>query len=415
MRFLYLVLFTIFQTALQAQSFNGTVLTANTKQPVAFASVYLANTSIGTTTNSNGAFTIQSFPNGRYDLIVSCLGYETFQTTVQSTKLDSLTIYLTPRAKELDEVVVQSYEKDGWNKWGKLFLESFIGTTEFAQNCTIKNYKAIRFKFNKKENSLTAFANETLVIENKDLGYEIKYDLINFNYNFRSSVLYYSGYPFFTNMITNRKGKQQRWERNRNEAYKGSLMHFMRAFYRNTFAEENFELRRLYKVPNTEKIRVKSIMSKNMKSSMANSKEPIKIRIGENSIQANGDNDSSAYYNRILREPDEKNILVNQLLTGDSIAYAFSNTIAVLDFDNYIQVTYKGKSEPEEYVQFQKQNAPAASLTSVIHLVNKQPIYVTSNGMHYNGPDLLCSAYWAWSEKLANLLPFDFKPNTAKM
>jgi hypothetical protein len=414
MRLIVVLFIVMLQQVGQAQQLNGVVLTSDTKLPVPFASVYLANTSVGTSTNINGVFVIQSFPNGRFDLVVSCLGYETFQTTIQSNKLDSLTIYLKPRAKELDEVVVQSYEKDGWNKWGKLFLESFIGTTEFAQNCTIKNYKAIRFKFNKKDNSLTAFANETLIVENKDLGYEIKYDLINFNYNFRTSVLYYSGYPFFTNMFTKRKGKQQRWERNRNEAYKGSLMHFMRAFYRNTFAEENFELRRLYKVPNTEKIRVKSIMSKSIKSTISNSKEPIRIRIGETSMESNGDNDSSAYYNRILREPDEKNILVNQLLTGDSIAYAFSNTIAVLDFDNYIQVTYKGKSEPEEYVQFQKQNAPAASLTSVIHLVNKQPIYVTSNGMHYNGPDLLCSAYWAWSEKLANLLPFDFKPNTEK-
>lgn len=410
MRFL-LILFMFFnQQFIQAQNFTGFVLSSETKLPVAFASVYLSNTSIGTTTNDKGEFTIQNFPNGRYDLVVSSMGFETYQTIVQSNQLAPITIYLKTRAKELDEVVVQSYEKDGWNKWGKLFVESFIGTSAFAQNCTIKNYKAIRFRFNKKENTLVAFANETLLIENKDLGYLIKYDLIDFTYHFRSSLLFYSGYPLFIPMDATTKRKQMRWEKNRNEAYKGSIMHFMRALYRNTFEEENFELRRLYKIPNTEKVRVKNIMTTNFKKANLNNDGALKLQVTGNAIQLNSNEDSTEYYNRILREPDEKNILVNQLLSGDSIAYAHDKTTAALDFENYIQVLYKGKSEPYEYAQYKKYSSAASNLTSIIHLVNKQPVYVFANGMYYNGNDLLCSEYWAWSEKLATLLPFDFKP-----
>lgn len=411
MRFLFLLFLFLNYQCIQAQSLSGIVLSSETKMPVAFASVYLANTSVGTTTSEKGEFVIQNFPNGRYELVVSSIGYETYQTVVQSNKLEFVTLYLKIRAKELDEVVVQSYEKDGWNKWGKLFLESFIGTSAFAQNCSIKNYKAIRFRFNKKENTLVAFANETLLIENKDLGYLIKYDLIDFTYHFRTSLLFYSGYPFFTPIETGKKRKQIRWEKNRNEAYKGSIMHFMRALYRNTFEEENFELRRLYRIPNTEKIRVKTIMANNFKNTNSSTDRAVKMQLSGNVIQLNGNEDSTEYYNRILREPDEKNILVNQLLSGDSIAYAYDKTTAALDFENYIQVVYKGKAEPYEYVQYKKQNNTAKNLTSIIHLVNKHPVYVLANGIYYQGNDLLCSEYWAWSEKLATLLPFDFKPN----
>lgn len=410
MRYLLILLFFFNQQFIQAQNLAGFVLSSETKLPIAFASVYLSNTSIGTTTNDKGEFTIQNFPNGRYDLVVSSMGFETYQTIVQSNQLATITIYLKTRTKELNEVVVQSYEKDGWNKWGKLFVESFIGTSAFAQNCTIKNYKAIRFRFNKKENTLVAFANETLLIENKDLGYLIKYDLIDFTYHFRSSLLFYSGYPLFIPMDATRKRKQMRWEINRNEAYKGSIMHFMRALYRNTFEEERFELRRLYKIPNTEKVRVKNIMATNFKNANLNKDGALKLQVTGNAIQLNSNEDSTEYYNRILREPDEKNILVNQLLSGDSIAYAHDKTTAALDFENYIQVLYKGKSEPYEYAQYKKYSSAASNLTSIIHLVNKQPVYVFANGMYYNGNDLLCSEYWAWSEKLATLLPFDFKP-----
>ncbi|MBP9740575.1 MAG: carboxypeptidase-like regulatory domain-containing protein, partial [Chitinophagaceae bacterium] len=72
MRLIFLLSCLMIFVGVQAQSFSGTVLSADGKQPVAFASVYLSNTSIGTTTNSSGVFTFQNFPKGRFDLIVSC-------------------------------------------------------------------------------------------------------------------------------------------------------------------------------------------------------------------------------------------------------------------------------------------------------------------------------------------------------
>lgn len=394
-----------------AQSFSGTVFSMDTKQPVPFASVYLSNTSVGATTNAEGKFVINNFPEGRYDLIVSCMGYEPYQITVLSSKLNPIEIYLKQRIQELKEVVVQSYEKDGWSKWGKFFLDCFIGHSEYAANCTIKNTEVIKFRYDKKGRILAAFANEPLIIVNESLGYEIKYDLVSFEYNQIKSLLLYSGYPFFTPMETTRKGKQNRWEKRRLNAYEGSMMHFMRALYRNKIADEKFEVKKLIKVPNDEKKRIQAIVSKNIKSNIASGK-PI-IRIGPNRSFNVGENefgDSSTYYNRILGEPDEKSILINQLLPGDSIAYAHDSTTAVLDFTDYLQIIYRGKPEPIEYAKEQMRLDVYKFQESTIRLINSRPVYITSNGMYYSGTDMLSGGFWGWNEKMATMLPFDYKP-----
>jgi hypothetical protein len=50
------------------------------------------------------------------------------------------------------------------------------------------------------------------------------------------------------------------------------------------------------------------------------------------------------------------------------------------------------------------------SITSTIYLINHKPVLITANGMYFEGTDLLFSGFWAWSEKMATMLPFDFKP-----
>lgn len=127
-------------TASGQKSFTGKVFNANTKLPIASASVFLSNTSIGTTTDEKGVFLFR-VPTGKFELVVSCLGYETYTQSLQSNELPptALNIYLKPKANELKEVIVQSYDKDGWRKWGKLFTDNFIGTSSSAKECKIEN------------------------------------------------------------------------------------------------------------------------------------------------------------------------------------------------------------------------------------------------------------------------------------
>ncbi|MFK4985418.1 carboxypeptidase-like regulatory domain-containing protein, partial [Klebsiella pneumoniae] len=90
-----------------------------TRMPVNAASIYLSNTSVGTVSKEDGSFQIHSFPSGRYDLVVSILGFETYIVAVQSNKLpDFLEIVLKPKVNDLQEIVVEPYDKNGWEKWG---------------------------------------------------------------------------------------------------------------------------------------------------------------------------------------------------------------------------------------------------------------------------------------------------------
>ncbi len=387
---LLLSLFSVAQTALK-----GVVTDAEKGQPVPGASVFLSNTSVGTITNAQGAFTI-NIPAGRYDLIVSSIGFETYNQTINSTALPAnITIKLTPKAKELETVVVQAFEKDGWKKWGTFFTEHFIGKSSFAKGCVLKNSAVLKFRHSKKEGELTAIALEPLVIENKALGYNIRYQMEAFSFNFKTGYLYFGGYPLFENMAGN-AAKQRRWMAARKEVYYGSMMHFMRSLFRNTLQQENFEVYALKKVLNEEKKRVKEANSKRMRKAPDNT---ITVQ--------NIGRDSSEYYDRILAQSDYFDVVGRSKLTGDSIAYAVNATTAGLDFRDYLLIIYAKGTAMSEY----RQQNPKSSATpmSQVTLINQKLIEIGANGSYYEPADFMSLGYWAWFEKMATMLPFDYE------
>lgn len=381
-----------------AQTLNGKVLAAETKQPIAAASIFLSNTSVGTIANDKGEFTIARFPAGRFDVVVSSIGYETQIITVNSTQLpELLTVTLQPKAKQLQEVILEPYDANGWSRWGNFFMENFIGKSAFAAQCTFKNKDAIKFRFNKKLNTLKAFADEPLIIENQALGYILRYELKLFEYDFTKRTFYYQGYPLFEEMTAKRPGIAKRWAKNREEAYYGSLMHFMRCVYRNKVVEQGYELRKIIRVPNQEKIRVRQLYKSLVLS-------------GTSTIDVNAiGGDSGDYYQRILREPDSKDFLINKIVPSDSIAYALNPTTAALEFTDYLQVIYTKKKEPYEYYRSLGKHY-ADAVESEIHLPNKIGVAVLANGSFYEGLNLMTALFWAWWEKAGTLLPLDYWP-----
>ena len=285
------------------------------------------------------------------------------------------------------------------------FIENFIGTSALAADCKLKNPETIRFRYNKKENILRAFADEPIVLENRALGYILRYDLKVFEYNYGTRIFYFQGYPLFEDIETDRKRLLNRWERNRTEAYYGSMMHFMRSLFRNQLIEEGFEIRKLIKVSEEEKKRVRNIYNSR---TYINSNGNIVVN---DSLLANGNKDSADYYRKVMRQPEKMAVLINQLLPGDSIAFAIDSFTAGLYFDDHLQVTYKYKQVPDEYVRTNSLSVqPKTPVVSEIVLPRKNAIAVLANGSYFEGLDLITSGYWGWWEKLATMLPFDYKP-----
>ena len=338
--------------------------------------IFLSNTSISTFSSDDGSFIINSFPEGRYDLVVSILGYETKTIPLNSSTIPIfLEIILTPKVKELEEVIVEPYEKNGWEKWGTFFIDYLIGKTPNALDCKLLNKEVVKFRFKKKENVLRAFADEPLVIRNEALGYELKYDLSLFEFNFKSNIFFYQGYPLFIDLETKRKSKEKRWQQNRQSTYLGSMMHFMRSLYRNKLVEDGFELRK--------------IIRKKDKSTR---------------IQFGGENNMS-----------DMDILVNEPLNGDSIAFALDSTTAAIKFTDYLQVVYPAKKMSDMYRQQNRGVGINQSMTAELYMPDpKVSVAVLVNGSYFYGKDLLALAYWAWSEKLSNLLPLDYQIPTKK-
>ena len=104
----------LFVSFLNAQiTIRGKVIDSK-ETPLIGASVYLNNTSIGTTTDDEGRFEL-TIKEGVYELIVSYLGYETLQYQLDTSKPNKpLTFKTKPSANLLDEIVLNNkkYSKE---------------------------------------------------------------------------------------------------------------------------------------------------------------------------------------------------------------------------------------------------------------------------------------------------------------
>lgn len=368
---------------------NGYVFEAHRNTPLASVSVFLNNTSIGTTTNESGYFEL-SIPAGKFELIVSSIGFATYQHVITQETPIPMTIKLSAKAEALDEVLIEVYEKNGWEKWGNWFYEQFIGNTIYSHSCKILNPDVLRFKLDERTNVMRVVAKEPLIIENKALGYRIRYQLEMFQYEFRDRRLFYAGFPFFQEL--NGNGRQKRkWINAREEVYYGSVMHFMRALFSNTLNEEGYLVRFLFKSPNVEKERVRQVYRSRL---MIN---PEMITVG---------GDSMSYYNRVMNEPDVNVKVGRSLLTRDSMGYMKDSSLFVLNDTNYIHVVYRNKTLPVAYQQLYPKDG--SSWASEFVLIRHVPIELFANGSYFDPTDLMFGGFWGWWEKLGTMLPIDY-------
>ena len=91
---------------------TGKVVDADSKEPLAGASVFAQNTTKGTTTDKDGAFRL-SLDKGGYELIISFTGYDSRYISVQDNQ--ELTIELKKADNSMSEVIIKS--SNGFTSW----------------------------------------------------------------------------------------------------------------------------------------------------------------------------------------------------------------------------------------------------------------------------------------------------------
>ena len=355
---------------------SGKVTDSASGKPLAGVSVFLNSTSKGTISRADGSFVLPGIPGGRYELIVSAIGYETFVTGISSRSLPPpLKIALHTKASELAAFTVEPYLKDGWKKWGKFFLDNFIGTTDNASSTSIKNREVLRFHFYKKSNSMSVTAIEPLIIENKALGYNLEYRLERFTCDFSTNIISYFGYPLFREMTSEDPARMQKWAQHRQAAYTGSLMHFMRSLYNDQIRADGFIVEHEINVPNLEKRRVKEIYN------------PALPKTDSFSI------DTLRHFWEVLRQPD----IFTRIVRGhEGLLSIHPDQTKVMFFTGKCTVIYGNGKMGIAYQE------------SAIKLITEESIIIEENGSYYPPQEVLTLGNWSKTETMANLLPRDF-------
>ena len=332
---------------------SGRIVDSATKEPLNGASVYCQNTTIGTSTNREGEFSLQ-LKSGGYELIVSYTGYQTRQVNISSADTRIADIEMIKEEKSLGEVVIKTSNevKDGWAKYGDFFTGHFIGHTPNAALTSLLNPEVLKFYLLKKSNKLRVLATEPLLIENRALGYTMRYQLDSFIYNYNNNINSYRGFCLYTEMEGSDSMKAV-WEANREKAYYGSKLHFMRSYYDSTVLEEGFMIDLL-------------------------------------------DEKNDKKFSRVVD-------------VYDTLYYgALDSTMQVeIWFPRKISVTYaKAKPEPQYLKQFK---LPKDVPIQVSYIDITDAIAIMENGYYYDQKDWINQGYWSW-KNLADQLPYDYTP-----
>ncbi|MEI7627691.1 MAG: carboxypeptidase-like regulatory domain-containing protein [Bacteroidota bacterium] len=384
---------------------EGKVIDSVTHKPLAAVNVFLSHTTIGINSNEKGEFQFSNLKQEKYELVVSSLNYEQYIIPISvNQNSDPLLIKLKPTANILKEVIVEPFDKNGWDQWGEKFKLYFIGSTQLAKNCKLLNPEVVKFRFNSKTNKLRAFANEILIFENKSLGYKIKYLLSKFEIDFTNNNFSFKGYPLFEELKTNKIKEATKWNLQRNEIYKGSIRHFMRSLYFNQLENEGFEIREVRIINDEEKNRIHELVKSIQE----------KVDAG-NGAQLQIDNDSLDYYNKVNNiSYGENKVTLSKLITRDSFVFNTNSSMDPISrsvyFEGIFQVIYLNKKMPYEYVMAVPHLSADEKVRTDIYLRPYKSISIYPNGSYFSGLDLLTDGYWSWSEKVATMMPIEYIP-----
>jgi len=238
-KLVFLLLLLFIQKAL-SQTITGQVTDSQTNEPLPFVNVFISNTTKGTQTDIKGNFTLKLQTSGYSKVVASMVGYKSFEQefVLRPDEVRRLTIKLQTDTKFLNEVKISGKRDKQWKRLYKDFEREFLGRTKNARNSKILN--PFQIDINRKKQVLTANALQAIEIENKALGYGISYQLESFQVTGTSYE--FSGKTLFKLLPTTDDLQTQTWDNNRNQTYRGSLRHFLKAVANRKSHQEGFRV-----------------------------------------------------------------------------------------------------------------------------------------------------------------------------
>ena len=222
---------------------EGTVRDHKTGKPLANVNVFINSSTIGTSTNNEGFFKLDGIAPGVYQVVFTRIGYVSAERRVilGKNQIAKGMTDLTPQIYNMKELQITGTYPKKWKNRLQVFKEEFLGSSEFADQCTIVNPEVLDFTIDRKTGDLVAHTDSMLVIKNKALGYRLRIKLVSFRWHGDTGT--YKVYPFFTEMKPASAGQLDKWKGNRERAYKYSLRHFLYALSRHKALKDGFRYR----------------------------------------------------------------------------------------------------------------------------------------------------------------------------
>ncbi|RLD92184.1 MAG: hypothetical protein DRJ13_16825 [Bacteroidetes bacterium] len=230
-----------------SQIVKGRIIDIQTRKPVPFAAVYFNGTFVGTTSDQTGNFQINVTSFVSMPLTISAIGYYSYTLTDFSIG-GPVVILLAPKIYEIGEVEISGNTAARRRKVNlKAFRNEFLGKTPNARKCEILNEEVISFFYDSNKDTIRAYAMEPIQIQNTALAYEVTYYLDKFEFNKRSTSLFFSGNILFSeDDSTYRRFTMNK----RKRTFLGSRMHFFRALW----ADELYSTKFTVKSPSGDKL-----------------------------------------------------------------------------------------------------------------------------------------------------------------
>ena len=217
----------------------GRITEANDGTPVPGAAIFIANTTIGTTSDELGYYALTVQGEGSYEIVVSHVGYRPVFHKI-NTPESFHHINFALDTNEIAEVIITpcgNYRK----KDVDLFWRRLLGEKPSKRGMEILNPENVYFCQNG-DKVLNVSCKEPIKIVNHETGYHIRYVLESFQHDYRTDESTIYGKPYFEELIPQNSHQNLRWEKKRQEVYAVSLTRFLRALYRGQIHEEGFLL-----------------------------------------------------------------------------------------------------------------------------------------------------------------------------
>jgi hypothetical protein len=373
----------------QTGTITGRVVRAAGKEPISKVSVFLSNATYGTTTAEDGSFTLRGIKPGQYDLVMTSVGFEDYtQQVLITNKTIEINAELKQSVLQLRDVVVTT--PADWKRNYAMFLTEFFGTSAYSKQCKITNPHDLTLIYRKSKKTLEAYSYDFINIDNKALGYRIKFLLKDFKSDKLNNIISWQGRVLYEEMPGS-IAQKQKWEERRQDIYYGSNLHFYRALVNGKFNEDGFVIRRLERKPNPQR--------------------PDEALIQRKLDKFNGLNgDSLNYWLKLYHMPRYKDYLYRQPMPPDMVVRPTGQPgLYALAFPDYLYVTYTKKYETQDFKDIYRPLDMENFETSVITLYKPYAVF-DSNGAVISGQSTLYEGTWS-KNKIAELLPVDYVPS----